>query len=158
MENPGDHWNTPAWYVDSVRWVLETIDLDPCSNAGSVVNARRNVMLPEDGLAIKWSGRVFVNPPYSDVLPWIKKLIASPSVSGAILLAHADVSTKWFQRTRTAMVVCLHDQRIRFCDADGSEGNARPNLGNITAYWGSDPGRFIAGFKGHGALFAPVII
>ncbi len=94
-----DTWCTPSWITEA----LGSFDLDPCSNERSTVQATYAYRLDrgEDGLKLatkKWidptSTRVFVNPPYSDVAPWIE-------VYGATrfcFLLKLDTSTKWFVR------------------------------------------------------------
>lgn len=52
-----------------------------------------------DGLAIPWKDHTFVNPPYSNPLPWVKKGIEESEMGGftiAFLLKH-DSSTQWYR-------------------------------------------------------------
>lgn len=66
-------WCTPARILGRVRAALEGIDLDPCSNAESLVEAEIANWIgpPEgtDGLVADWlpGGTVFVNPPFGTV-------------------------------------------------------------------------------------------
>jgi hypothetical protein len=56
---------TPGHVVESARLVLGGFDLDPasCSVANQVVRAEKYYTIEDDGLAIQWHGRVFLNPP-----------------------------------------------------------------------------------------------
>ena len=51
-----------------------------------------------DGLTMDWIGQVFVNPPYSNPLPWVKKAIEESKKGSiiALLLKH-DSSTEWYR-------------------------------------------------------------
>lgn len=70
-----DTWCTPKWIAEALgKW-----DLDPCSNARSHIESKRAFDLEargQNGLElaskVKASARVYVNPPYSDVLPWVR--------------------------------------------------------------------------------------
>ena len=60
-------WGTPSKYVEAVKAFFDgQIDLDPCSNDWSIVNAKVEYRLPNhDGLKESWSyKKIFVNPPY----------------------------------------------------------------------------------------------
>jgi len=60
-------WGTPHKYVNAVKEVFGGyIDLDPCSNEYSVVNAKTEYRLPRhDGLKESWKfPTIYVNPPY----------------------------------------------------------------------------------------------
>jgi hypothetical protein len=63
----GDEWRTPKETIDRVCEVLGQIDLDPASSDGAnaTVQAKRFYTKKDDGLERRWSGRVFLNPPYS---------------------------------------------------------------------------------------------
>ena len=66
---------TPESFLDPLTSVFGRITLDPCGHPLSPVAADRIICLPEDGLAIDWAdeSHVFINPPFSNFLPWLKK-------------------------------------------------------------------------------------
>ena len=68
---PNNEYYTPPHIFEALG--LE-FDLDPCSpEQGSHVPAKQCYSLPFDGLAAPWFGLVWVNPPYSEVKPWVNK-------------------------------------------------------------------------------------
>jgi len=86
-----DNYRTDKWLMDIFEgWY------DPCP------------LCPEDelienGLNVHWAARgtqVFVNPPYSNPLPWVKAAIEekslTPEMTIVMLLKH-DSSTEWFR-------------------------------------------------------------
>ena len=82
---PGyDEWFTPSAFVQA----LGAFDLDPC--AGPMAHAAEN--WTEGGLEKEWRGRVWLNPPFSNIQPWIKKLQAH---GNGIVLIQARVKTRW---------------------------------------------------------------
>src|SRR5206468_3298175 len=72
-----DEAYTPPWLVEAARLVLGGIDLDPasCLAAQQVVQAPTWYSAAQDGLAQPWRGRMWLNPPFSDSLPWAQKAI-----------------------------------------------------------------------------------
>ena len=66
-----------------------TFDLDVCAPPGGVewVPATRYLTMAEDGLQAEWTGRVWMNPPYSEATPWVRKFIAHGH--GIALVPHA---------------------------------------------------------------------
>lgn len=70
-----DDYYTPAWVFD--RMGLE-FDLDVCAPPGGIpwIPAKRYYTMEDDGLAQEWTGRVWMNPPYSDAEPWVDRFIA----------------------------------------------------------------------------------
>ena len=84
-----DNYTTDSW----LKWDLFEGWFDPCPFNPD--QAHTGV----DGLAIDWEDRTFVNPPYSNPLPWVKKAIQQNSYFGhtiALLLKH-DSSTEWYR-------------------------------------------------------------
>lgn len=67
-------WLTPPHILS----VLGPFDLDPCAapSPRPWPTARRHIELPEDGLASKWLGRVWLNPPFDAGLRplWMAKM------------------------------------------------------------------------------------
>jgi hypothetical protein len=65
MANQSNDFNTPPEILDIVHKFWDHIDLDPCSNTNSLVNAIEEWNLPLNGLLLPWKGDVFVNPPFA---------------------------------------------------------------------------------------------
>lgn len=70
-----DSWCTPAWVWGAVLRVqgYASFGFDPCANRWSTVPADRRVMLPNDGLAVDWENRWWLNPPYSEIGRWLAR-------------------------------------------------------------------------------------
>ena len=125
-----DCWTTPSWLTT----ILPRVTLDPCSNPFSTVNALHNYMLeqPEvnfvgspsgaitrtmhkgDGLAVSWKNRtVFVNPPYSAILPWARK---ADEAKAFIFLVNNVTTTKWYRELlhNGGSYKFEFDKRLRF--------------------------------------------
>lgn len=76
-------------------WILDIFDwFDPCPLAENPV---------KDGLNMEWEEKTFVNPPYSNPLPWVEKAIEENKKGKLIvLLLKHDSSTKWFSKLQEA--------------------------------------------------------
>jgi hypothetical protein len=89
------HWCTPKWLAN----LIGPVDLDPCSNERSHIQARIKWQPPRDALAIRtfptgWT--IYCNPPYGrgEVERWV----ASFSRANFLFLLRFDPSTIWFAR------------------------------------------------------------
>lgn len=87
---------------------------DPCTLSNGEFRA-------VDGLGSSWGGRTFVNPPYSDPLPWVLHGIKEHQKGKTVvfLLKH-DSSTKWYQ--------ALHEAGAHFLPIQGRlrHGTGKP--------------------------------
>ena len=103
MDSEGDYY-TPDKIVDMARIVMGGIDLDPAScklaNWGdaqhSGVRAARYFTAIENGLDQQWSGRVWLNPPFSQWREWLSHLIGEMDagrVTQACVLAPINAVT-----------------------------------------------------------------
>ena len=153
-QSTGNEWWTPTEYIESVRSVMQHIDLDPasCEEANAVVRAATFYGEEDDGLAQPWSGKVFMNPPYSMNKPFAEKMIAeyeAGNVEEAIVLlgAHA-IETKWFANYWD-YVLCFTGHRIKFNTPSGPAvaGNI---AGSVFIYLGSNQQGFAKEFEKHG--------
>ena len=87
---PKDITLTPLKLISSIG----RFDLDPCGFEGHDT-AKNIYLLPNnDGLLDKWFGKVWMNPPYSEVTKWIEKLSKH---NNGIALVLASTETAWFQ-------------------------------------------------------------
>ena len=83
------------------QWILNMVGdhFDPCP-----YNPAHDIEI-YDGLAIEWDlPRVFVNPPYSNPKPWVKKAIETHYTYNNVvmLLLKHDSSTEWFRMLHEA--------------------------------------------------------
>jgi hypothetical protein len=121
-----DSWATPQWLTR----LLPVVDLDPCSNHRSTVRARKTYSLErdEDGLALPWFGVCYVNPPFSDVMPWVERA-ESPEVVACGFLVNVDSSTAWWRRLqKTRSLALMFHKRIQFSPPPGvaPSSNSKP--------------------------------
>jgi hypothetical protein len=121
-----DDWFTPA----EIPKALGEFDLDPC--AGPMRHARRNIRLPDCGLAAEWKGRVWLNPPYSNVHEWLDKMVQH---ANGVALVNARPETLWFQRAlKNAIAVFWLRGRIDFLRPDGVA--THPPVGSVMIGYG----------------------
>lgn len=91
-----DDWSTPSWLILQLEHEFGPFDVDVCCRP-ETAKAPRYFTRDEDGLQQPWTGRVWCNPPYSDVAPWIAKAIdAARSGAFVAMLLPAAVDTAWF--------------------------------------------------------------
>lgn len=118
-------WLTPKFIIDA----LGPFDLDPCAapSPRPWPTAAVHIELPQNGLALQWSGLIWLNPPYSrTIADWTDRLIEH-GVGIALVFARTDAA--WWQRAaRAADVVRFLPKRIRFCSRDGAPAKGRPAI------------------------------
>jgi|GEM_PF-494624 len=147
--NPGmyssksDQHFTPDVVLERVRRVAP-IGLDPCANENAIVNARHEFLLSSgiDGLREDWRGygTVFVNPPYSNIADWARKLVHEAARNIEIIaLLPSRTDTRWMHDyiLETATAVCFWRGRLKFSNAK----NSAP-FPSLVAYWGPNEERF----------------
>ena len=83
-----DIWLTP---LDLIR-PLGVFDLDPC---GESFHKTAKTIYTEGGLSKDWFGRVWLNPPYSEVEKWLDRLVEH---GNGIALVFARMDVKWAQK------------------------------------------------------------
>lgn len=104
-----DTWLTPLEIVNK----LGEFDLDPC---GFRYHPTARNHFYENGLTKKWYGRVWLNPPYSEVGSWLEKL---ENHGRGIALVFARTDTKWAQAMLPkATSVFFLSKRIKFLKSD----------------------------------------
>lgn len=112
---------TPQQIVDGVIDVFGSIDLDPCSNSKDAPNipALQHYTVQDDGLSLRWVGKVYMNPPYGrGIIDWANKLVdeyMAGSVTEAIALVPARTDTQWWAvLNRCRPFVCFVTGRLTF--------------------------------------------
>jgi ParB family chromosome partitioning protein len=157
-----EDWHTPAALVERVRLVLRTIDLDPASNrkAQEIIKAKRYYTMSDDGLNHKWSGQVWMNPPYSrdKVSAFTNKLgleYVAGNVTEAICLVSAYTDAQWFQRLAAcSAAICFPKSRVKFIAPKNRI--AQPTQGQAFMYLGRRVARFQKHFTDVGTIVVPI--
>lgn len=93
-----DDWSTPPEIVHGFSAEFGPFDLDVCCRPDTA-KALRFYTKADDGLARPWFGKVWMNPPFSDPSPWLRKAIEE-TLSGradlVVALLPAATDTRWF--------------------------------------------------------------
>lgn len=157
-------WNTPPKYVDAVVEVLGEVDLDPCSNEHSLLDAKTKYILPNDGLSLTWDfPRVFVNPPYgrdserkTSILDWVKKAVEAHKKYGSevILLIPVATNTKHFKDyifVDSKAICFLADTRLKFY-TNGEEYSKGAPMACCVVYLGDNQNKFEEVFSKFGKV------
>lgn len=159
-------WGTPHKYVQAVKNVFDgVIDLDPCSNNQSIVNALTEYKLPlHDGLKLEWCyDRIYVNPPYgidftrkTRIYDWLEKIVNTREKYNSNIIALIPVATntkhwKEFVFKKADSVCFLYDTRLRFLENGFDIGKGAP-MACATIYYGNNIVKFSEVFKEFGAV------
>jgi len=114
--NKTDDWLTPPELVRS----LGAFDLDPCaSHYQSQPLAAREYKLPEqNGLLLPWEGRVWCNPPFSQMKAWAARF----SLHGnGVMICPMRMQVKWSQVLFDhADGILFLRQKVRWAHGDGT--------------------------------------
>jgi phage N-6-adenine-methyltransferase len=116
-----DEWPTPAWLFALLCWIFGGFDLDPCATAENA-KCPRYFTKAEDGLSQRWTGKVFMNPPYGRKIGlWMGKAWEE-SLKGALVvcLVPARVDTAWWQDYARRGYVHFLRGRLKFGNAENS--------------------------------------
>lgn len=114
-------------YPPSIINSLGEFDLDPCSPNNlpwETANKFYSLENGEDGLSLEWEGRIWLNPPYSNWVPFLNKL---KEHDNGIALIFARTETKGFfdHVWNDADSILFLKRRVKFIKADLSgEGSS----------------------------------
>lgn len=126
---------TPPDFLAAIVSIFGEIDFDPCGHQDSPVSAKRRLLLEQgdDGLLDDWSGNfAFVNPPFSDILTWMKRAQqqwAAGHVKTVALLSPVRTDSKWFHDVLVHnAAIYLLEGRINFLLPAGGAQNTPYSL------------------------------
>jgi hypothetical protein len=120
MTKESDLCNTPEWLMLNFKDMF-----DPCPPNPSF-----------DGLNIDWKPLNYVNPPYSDVTPWILKAIQEKGKGNhSIMLLKVDPSTKWYKLLMENDVhIAYFNERIKFVHQVNGEFKSSNNFCSMLVF------------------------
>ncbi len=160
------HWCTPPKYVEAVRKVFDgVIELDPCTNEQSIVNANTEYILPQkDGLKEDWNFKtIYINPPYgadrdrgTTIKNWIQKCAETHKKYKSERIALIPVATntahwKHYIFGKASAICFLYDTRLKFL-VNGSTENKGAPMACCMVYWGQSIQKFRSVFEQFGAV------
>ena len=109
--NPRDSWETPQALFDEINRE-GNFTIDACC-AHSNAKLARHWTLGDDGLLQSWAGeRVWCNPPYSQILPWVEK--AHKAALACLLVPVLCDQPWWHVALASARLIDFFKGRIRF--------------------------------------------
>ena len=132
-----DMWETPDEFVRELESRLGPFDLDPCC---CTTTAKAPCYFTEetDGLAQPWFGRVFVNPPYSNIAPWVRKAHRQTATGNAATVAcllPAATDTRWFHDwVRSKADLWFIAGRVRFIGWRGTRIRGPRSASMVAVY------------------------
>jgi hypothetical protein len=111
-----DDYYTPPFIFDALGIEFD-LDVSAPPNGVPWIPAKRSLSLIDDGLVADWYGKVWCNPPYSNVTPWAKKLVAHNNGIALVQMA----KSAWFNMVwNDASGALVLPPSIKFVRADGT--------------------------------------
>lgn len=139
-------WSTPQWLFDRLDREFR-FTLDPCSSGGvsggAVSNSKctRTYTAAENGLKQRWSGRVFMNPPYgAEIGAWVEKAYRESTRSAEVVvcLLPARTDTEWWHRWCVRGEIRFIRGRLKF----GKSLNSATFPSVVVVFRGESDGRY----------------
>lgn len=136
-----DHWSTPPKLVTAMESEFGRFDLDPCCRP-ETAKAEKFYTQVDDGLSNPWNGKIWLNPPYSNPAPWLKKAIQeteSGRASIVVALLPSCTDTNWFHAYVLGRSEVRYMRgRITFCDWNGKP-SGRSRFASMLAIYRGKP-------------------
>ena len=122
MSEPNLMFSYPVQSVDTderytPRWVFDALgvmfDLDPAAPVGGAPNvpALTHYSVEDNGLVQSWQGLVWLNPPFSDMPPWVDRWIMH---GNGLLLFPWSINAVWIDTLLDAVEVVVRLRRPKF--------------------------------------------
>lgn len=131
-KNPSDEWLTPPELITACG----PFDMDVCCPEYMPwKTATRIIIQKEDALKIEWKGKVWCNPPYSNILPWARRM--KEHNNGIMLVPGKSTDTKWGQIVLSCDAVLFLAGRLLFHFPNGEKSKGKW-LSNILCAFGKN--------------------
>lgn len=127
-------WLTPP----ALLHALGAFDLDPCAcpEPRPWRTASEHIALPEDGLSVRWKGRIWCNPPYGEKsAAWLERMAAHQRGTALIF---ARTETEAWQKFiwPYASALLFIQGRLTFHLPDGSRAGANAGAPSVLVAFG----------------------
>ena len=130
-----DSWQTPLWVFDALDLEFGFY-LDAASSDQNALCAH-HLTEADDALGRDWDsyGAIWINPPYSNITPWVAKAAEQCRVQNqpVVMLIPEDMSVGWFSLALQTVdeIRVITDGRLNFIEpATGKEksGNSKGSM------------------------------
>ena len=131
-----EEWLTPPHIIEA----LGPFDLDPCAPIVRPWDtATRHYCFPnEDGLALPWEGRVWMNPPYGNKTErWLRKM-AGHGNGIALIFARTETAMFFESVWHKASAILFLRRRIVFCHVNGTPATGNAGAPSCLVAYGKD--------------------
>lgn len=158
MTKESDRYFTSQEILDLVLAQWGSIDLDPCWDPESIVQAttRYDIRQGQDGLLLPWHhNKIWLNPPYSDPAPWIHRAALHAQAGGEVLaLVVAAVGSSYWRRLVWPFAsVCALSPRPKFSrPASLGPKRSATQIDHAVLYYGPDHAGFGRTWAARGEL------
>ena len=122
-------YSTPQEFFDELDKEFH-FDLDPCATEANA-KCKRYYTKAQDGLSQRWSGSVFMNPPYGrQVGKWVRKAYEASFLGASVVvcLLPARTDTKWFHTYCVRGKVRFIRGRLEFESESGCGRSPFPSM------------------------------
>jgi hypothetical protein len=152
-------WLTPPPIIEALGGA-DSFDLDPCAPTRPPIRTARRVYsraLSGDGLALPWSGRVWLNPPYTaaDIAAWLRKL-GDHGRGTALIFARTETAAFHREVWERAHGLLFLEGRLHFHDAEGRRAEANAGAPSVLCAYGADDLERLA-FSGLKGALVPLL-
>jgi phage N-6-adenine-methyltransferase len=114
----GDEAETPQWLVDLLNPLLRRFTLDAAASATNTKVPENFHDKKKNGLVQTWlpRDRIWLNPPFSNIPPWMKKIIESDAELVLALVPPHFSSAWWRQCVEPYATLIITLPRLKFGD------------------------------------------
>jgi hypothetical protein len=110
-----DDYYTPPFIFEALGVEFD-MDVSAPPNGVPWIPAKRSLSVIDDGLTTDWTGRVWCNPPYSNVTPWAKKLIEHNNAIALLPMSKSNWFNQVWEHCSGALVLSPNLKFIRSDD------------------------------------------
>lgn len=132
-----DIWLTPPFIIDALGGP-ESFDLDPATpHVMPWPTAKRRYTIEDNGLTSAWSGRVWLNPPYSrPAYARFMGRMADHNHGTALIFARTETRSFFDCVWHRASAVLFLAGRLNFYGPDGKPGGANAGAPSVLVAYG----------------------
>jgi len=122
--NEKDLAQTPLWFIVSLQdYLRQGFTLDVCA-LPTTAKVFKYYSLEEvrNGLKLPWDRLNFLNPPFSDILPWLNKAVIEAKLGNSTLAIFPDTTETKYSRyaAHFADTLIRMPFRLKFLRPDGT--------------------------------------